>query len=70
MDFFINNLAVLLILLAIAGTIGFFWACNTKKAVGYTSVVSGRFSGKTTNTGNIPKSMATRKMWPKETCPH
>jgi hypothetical protein len=63
MNFFINNLAILLTIVAIAGTVGFFWACNTlktgKTVKGHTSVVSGRFSCKSPNYSNIPKAMAT-----------
>ena len=58
-NFFINNLAVLLTIVAAASIVGFFWARHTKQVMGYTSVVSGRFSCKSPNTSNIPKPMAT-----------
>jgi len=66
MDFIINNLAVLLVLIAIAGTLGFYWVCN-KAAKQHPMeadwdsrpVTSGRVSCKTPNKSNVPKSMAT-----------
>lgn len=58
MDFFINNLAVLLTIVAIAGIVGFFWACNTTKIIWGTTTI-GRWSAKTHNKSNQPKPMAT-----------
>lgn len=71
MDFLINNLAVLLTVLALAGIVGFFWACRTTKDMRLNNATyTGRISCKSPNKSNTPKPMATRKMWPKETCPH
>jgi len=63
MDFIINNLAVLLVLIAIVGTLGFYWVCN--KAADWDSrpVTTGRMSGKSPNKSNIPKSMTDHKPW-------
>jgi len=58
MDFIINNLAVLLVLIAIVGTLGFYWVCN--KAAKQHPMEADWES----------RPMAARKMWPKETCSH
>jgi len=59
MNFFINNLAVLLTIVAIAGTVGFFWACRTKATIKWGTTTTGRFSCKAPNYSNVPKSMTT-----------
>jgi len=62
MNFFINNLAVLLTIVAIVSIIVFFFLVYTKPTyldTNYTSVTTGRFSCKSPNTSNTPKPMTT-----------
>ena len=59
MNFIINNLVVLLVLLAIVGIVNLYLLCRTKP-INYKGVVSGRMQCKSPNYSNIPRSIPTK----------